>query len=143
MPQYNSFLPREGLYIDPIVLALRKTVLNPVFSLPLFGASQLFIPADSSLSRQVIGYTALLGCLLQVNDWFSAKSRNNWVTDDNWDWEKEIVAVTGGSSGIGASIVNRLADDRVKVVVIDIVPLTYKIGRVCSDGLESSLMLII
>jgi hypothetical protein len=49
---------------------------------------------------------------------------NNW-TNDTYDWSKEIVLVTGGSDGIGAQVVNLLAERGIKVVVLDIQPLKY------------------
>ncbi|PGH17752.1 hypothetical protein AJ79_00893 [Helicocarpus griseus UAMH5409] len=70
--------------------------------------------------------------ILWVNDYLSAKSRNNWIVDNDWKWHKEIVVVTGGSGGIGGSVVQRLAADGVRVVVVDIIPPTYRFdnGRV-------------
>lgn len=47
---------------------------------------------------------------------------NNFEVDDTWDWSKEIVVVTGGSSGIGAKIISRLERDNVKVINIDLNP---------------------
>lgn len=49
---------------------------------------------------------------------------NNWK-NDVYDWKKEIVVVTGGSDGIGAKIVNLLAERGIKVVVLDIQPPKY------------------
>jgi NADPH:quinone reductase-like Zn-dependent oxidoreductase len=44
---------------------------------------------------------------------------NNW-TNDVYDWNKEIVLVTGGSDGIGRIVVELLADKGIKVVILDI-----------------------
>ena len=44
---------------------------------------------------------------------------NNW-TNDRYNWSREIVAVTGGSDGIGAKIVQMLASKGIKTVILDI-----------------------
>ncbi|KAF2649837.1 NAD(P)-binding protein [Lophiostoma macrostomum CBS 122681] len=67
-------------------------------------------------------------CLLwQVNVILSrwAENRWSWRTDRSaWNWEKEVAVVTGGSSGIGAEIVQRLISHGIRVAVLDIVPLS-------------------
>lgn len=50
------------------------------------------------------------------------------MIDDTWDWNKEVVVVTGGSGGIGAGISQRLAALGAKVIVLDIIPLTFEPG---------------
>src|SRR3954447_1723032 len=121
-------LPREGLYIDPIIAGLRKSILHPLFALPL-----LYLLHEGRLSvvapyEKLVQITAATGVLLWLNDWLSAKSRNNWTTDRTWDWKKELVVVTGGSGGIGAGVAQRLAAMGARVVVVDIIPLTYTPG---------------
>ncbi|KAJ3532308.1 hypothetical protein NM208_g7904 [Fusarium decemcellulare] len=44
---------------------------------------------------------------------------NNYARDLSWSWEREIVVVTGGSSGIGAEMVSKLAESDVKVLILD------------------------
>jgi hypothetical protein len=44
---------------------------------------------------------------------------NNW-TSDTYDWTREIVLLTGGSSGIGKSVAHDLARRGVKVCVADV-----------------------
>jgi NADP-dependent 3-hydroxy acid dehydrogenase YdfG len=39
-----------------------------------------------------------------------------------WDWQREVVVVNGGSSGIGALIVSQLAEYGIKVVILDAKP---------------------
>ncbi|CAI7628602.1 unnamed protein product [Penicillium manginii] len=76
----------------------------------------------------LVQFTAAVSITLWLNDWLSVKSRNNWVIDDTWDWKKEVIVVTGGSGGIGAGVSQRLADMGAKVIVLDIIPLTFKPG---------------
>ncbi|OJI97974.1 hypothetical protein ASPVEDRAFT_123553 [Aspergillus versicolor CBS 583.65] len=120
----KRLLPREGLYIDPIVSGLRRSIFHPLFTLSCLHLAGRF----SSLAPygNLVQITAAASVLLWLNDLLSTKSRNNWATDDTWDWKKELVVVTGGSGGIGAGVAQRLAALGSRVVVLDIIPLTYK-----------------
>ncbi|KAK2812639.1 hypothetical protein FQN50_001285 [Emmonsiellopsis sp. PD_5] len=126
MASKPGILPREGLYIDPIVSAFRKTILHPLFIVP---ASYLLrsqeLDAFKKLEKPAL-FLAAASILLWANDYLSAKSRNNWTTDNSWNWKNEIVVVTGGSGGIGGSVAQRLVANGVRVVVVDIIPLTYE-----------------
>jgi hypothetical protein len=129
MTSKGAILPREGLYIDPIFKWLRQTLLHPIFTLTclcLVHGAKLSVAVPYQRSVQLITGTSIL---LFLNDWLSGKSQNNWVTDDSWDWKKELVVVTGGSGGIGGGVAQRLAAMGARVVVLDIIPLTYEPGR--------------
>jgi hypothetical protein len=83
---------------------------------------------------------ALLGCRW-LNGLLSRRALRNGVRDRTWDWDKEIVLLTGGSSGIGSIIARKLAERRVKVIIIDVhppnIPLRmFKSGR-CLEGVCS------
>ncbi|KAL4894875.1 hypothetical protein BDV59DRAFT_175177 [Aspergillus ambiguus] len=123
---FGSHLPREGFYIDPI-FSIVRTIFHPVPTILLSVYAETVSGGLLSSFKNGLLLSALLSAALWINDFLTKWSRNNWVRDTTWAWGKEIVMVTGGSSGIGASIVNRLADDGVSVVVVDIAPLTYKI----------------
>ncbi|EED14435.1 short-chain dehydrogenase, putative [Talaromyces stipitatus ATCC 10500] len=60
----------------------------------------------------------------RFNRYLSYRALNNGVVD-NFDWEKEIILITGGSNGIGAACVQKLASKGTQVVVLDILPLSY------------------
>ncbi|KOC11613.1 short chain dehydrogenase/reductase family protein [Aspergillus flavus AF70] len=122
----TMMLPREGLYIDPIVKILRKTILHPIFTLTCLYFVKSSACAQYDKPAQLIAGTSVL---LWLNNWLSAKSRNNWVIDDSWDWKKELVVVTGGSGGIGGGVAQRLATMGARVVVLDIIPLSYEPGN--------------
>lgn len=128
-----GLLPREGLYIDPIVSLARKTILHPIITLPI-SASYVYFCSGSSASNtpcqaKIVATAAIaaLSLTLWINDFLTLGSRNNWVSDHSWDWTREVVVVTGGSGGIGGSVAQRLAGDGVRVVVVDIIPPTYSI----------------
>jgi hypothetical protein len=133
-----GILPREGLYIDPIFNYLRQTLLHPLFTLGclyLVHGAKLSAVVPYEKSVQLIAGTSFF---LWLNDWLSAKSRNNWVIDDSWDWKKELVVVTGGSGGIGGGVAQRLAAMGARVIVLDITPLTYKPGNMSELVIEYS-----
>jgi all-trans-retinol dehydrogenase (NAD+) len=50
---------------------------------------------------------------------------NNWTTD-TYDWDKEIVLITGGAGGIGGNVVKLLAEKGTKIVVMDVIPMTFE-----------------
>lgn len=63
---------------------------------------------------------------------------NNFATDKTWDWTKEIVLITGGSSGMGAVMVRMFAERGIKVVILDIVaPLEALNSCTCPSTLRS------
>jgi all-trans-retinol dehydrogenase (NAD+) len=66
----------------------------------------------------------VVGAVLRVNRWMSRRALNNGVKA-RFDWPKEIIVVTGGAGGIGAKTVQRLAARGSKVVVLDVLPLTF------------------
>ena len=60
----------------------------------------------------------------------------NYGTKASFDWSKEIVVVTGGSGGIGGETVKRLAASGTTVVVLDLIPLSYKKSKPASSKQE-------
>lgn len=135
MSSQAGILPREGLYIDPLVSLARKTILHPVISLSILTVLTTLDPAGwpSVSLRKPVLYGSFVSLTLWLNDFLSKWARNNWTIDTSYDWTREIAVVTGGSGGIGASVAHRLAADGVRVVVLDVIPLTYSIGRLTGN----------
>ncbi|KAM0252111.1 hypothetical protein ACHAQJ_007908, partial [Trichoderma viride] len=129
MPMHKGLLPREGLCGDVILKLIRRTVLNPNLLLPLLllarftkkGQDLSILHPKAARRLKLLFYIALAR---GVSGWFSDKVRNNWV-NDKYDWSKEIVLITGGAAGIGASIVKLLDEMKVTVVVLDVQKMTY------------------
>ncbi|KAF2271376.1 dehydrogenase/reductase SDR family member 8 precursor [Westerdykella ornata] len=123
-------LAREGVTGDTLARALRHTVLNPLFTVPLLLAAR-YHPEGSRLAAgnpglyRYLKIAAGLGVLQWVREWLDNGVTNNWV-NDRYDWSKEVVVVTGGSDGIGRIVVERLAERGVKVAVLDVQGLTYE-----------------
>jgi hypothetical protein len=63
----------------------------------------------------------------EVNAALSRWAENRWMWKHDtsvWRWQDEVAVVTGGSKGIGASIVQELVARQIKVAVLDIEPLS-------------------
>lgn len=129
MPFHKGILPREGFYADVVYRLLDRTVLNPNLLLPLVllarytkrgeDLSILHPKAFSRLKR--LFYFSLLRAAVR---WLSDKQRNHW-SNDRYDWSREIVVITGGSSGIGAQMVKFFDEQGIKVVIIDVNPPSF------------------
>ena len=111
--------------MDTLVKVVRTTALNPfVMALPLLLARYSTVGEKFAiLYPKAVSRTKLLfylGVVRWISGYFSKKVINNW-TDDEYDWQgREIVVVTGGSSGIGARVVVMLSELDIKVVILDI-----------------------
>ncbi|KAG8674539.1 hypothetical protein FPOAC2_00566 [Fusarium poae] len=129
MPIHQGLLPREGFCADVVVRLIRQTALNPALILPLVLLARLtkkgqdlsILHPSASQNLKTLLY---LGLVRWASSWLSEKTRNNW-SDDKYDWEREIVLVTGGAGGIGGRVVNLFAEMGVKVVVLDVQPMSF------------------
>lgn len=75
-------------------------------------------------NKKTVAVIGAIYLLSEASKYLSWGARNNWIKDE-YDWSKEIILVTGGSSGIGQTLVQRLAARNLKVVVLDITPLPF------------------
>ncbi|KAL3954999.1 hypothetical protein ACCO45_010562 [Purpureocillium lilacinum] len=133
----GAFTTREGVTIDAVAATARRWLLNPKATLllalglrwkPIFSRLVAHVPvARVEKLRARASMLAAVALALAFNDFLNRKLANNWVSDTRWDWDHEIVVVTGGSSGLGASITQRLLarNARTRIVVIDFQPLRW------------------
>ncbi|KAK2017529.1 short chain dehydrogenase [Colletotrichum eremochloae] len=131
----------EGFTIDVVARWLRKSVLNPYLSVPFaavlalisarrngaFGFSDLRLDTP----QRVAFLAALASLVISTTQYLNKWSANNWTTDDTWDFDKEIIVVTGGSSGIGHSIIKHILarTPRATIVVVDLAPLSWELPK--------------
>ncbi|KAK3313346.1 hypothetical protein B0H66DRAFT_565922 [Apodospora peruviana] len=125
--------------------SLKRIVLSPILSGPLLLSAiyypdtvhdvlssvadklpEQFSAATISLSTVITVLKTLfsLGVIRSANSTLNSIASNSWrltaATNDGWDWPNEIAVVTGGSSGIGRGITERLAALGVRVAVLDV-----------------------
>ncbi|KAF3905922.1 hypothetical protein ABW21_db0200630 [Orbilia brochopaga] len=130
MAPRQSIIPREGFVMDAVINFVKKFILNPRLTIPIF----LFLrytrrgqdfAADHQGLFKAIRRFLVWGVVYRINRHLSRGAQNNWIKDYSWNWNKEIAVVTGGSGGIGGLVVKGLAERGIKVVVLDVIDLTY------------------
>ncbi|KAI5846743.1 hypothetical protein BZA05DRAFT_135106 [Tricharina praecox] len=135
------FFPREGIFtLDALTILLKRTLLNPTLTLPIFLALQ-YTPRGQALLKSLgprgaklfskFKILLALGLVGRINGFLSQMSSNNWRRD-KFSPSSEIVVVTGGSSGIGAAMVRELTKPGLgikAVVVLDVQPLLYEAAK--------------
>lgn len=145
-----SKLPREGLTLEALFSPL-EILLQPLVTGGLL-LKLNWQPEQSSWWSGLGGFArdhgahkwcaVLLGAgiLYQTNRWLSRRYLNAFTESFKWDHTEELVVITGGSSGIGAAVTSRLANDGTKVIILDIQPPLQKTGSNASK-LEIRMML--
>jgi all-trans-retinol dehydrogenase (NAD+) len=135
----NSILPREGLTLEAIFAPIRLTLLQPLLTGSLLLAIYKPLPPSSAILSQwpifqllrgvqsprllaSLGILFSIGLLRKLNKTLSRLMLNNFVSDKTWNWSREIVIITGGSSGIGALMVKMFAERDITVIILDITP---------------------
>lgn len=93
-------LLRDNVHPVRLIALLKASLTNPTF-LKIALAFPLF-KALSKLSGRL-----------------SDRALGNHSPGKGWDWQKEIVLITGGSNGIGESVTRQLAARGIKVIVFD------------------------
>ncbi|VUC20086.1 unnamed protein product [Clonostachys rosea] len=128
----NISLPREGFTIDFVGSLAWSTILNPLILIPLVTSYYMLKPGYFTESRLggvfgvVISALTALSLYLRITNFLNDKYQNNWTSDSKWDWEKEIVVITGGSGGIGAHLAQQLQrGSNPIIVIVDYIPLTW------------------
>ena len=61
-----------------------------------------------------------LGVLRSINNSLTQWTMNNWTSNERWQPSRELILLTGGSSGIGKQVMEDLARTGVRVIILDI-----------------------
>ncbi|KAK5050366.1 hypothetical protein LTR84_003647 [Exophiala bonariae] len=110
-------------------------LLQPLVSGALLAATHWY-PEEvktflsSTIIKDTVGLSTIKAGLLPIvlflvyhaNKHLDRLALNNFTSDTTWDWKREVVLVTGGSSGIGAAIVRDFSRRGITVVNVDISP---------------------
>lgn len=137
-----KFLCNMAFTLGDLLLLVDSTLLNPwlcaatTAALHYLTSDNKFtiLPSSGLIPYRLAPLSPLLrklcylfgtGILLRLNQSLSRRALNNGVKA-NFTWDKEIIVVTGGSGGIGAATVKKLASRGSRVVVIDVLALTFE-----------------
>ncbi|KAH4019645.1 hypothetical protein HBI09_183880 [Parastagonospora nodorum] len=130
------------LTFDHVVTAVYSSVLNPWLTIPLVAAygyakpeelsvvlkkgSRGYRPEITAISGSVkkCAYIILYSISVRLVNILNKRALNNGVSDA-FNWDEEMVVVTGGAGGIGGDMVKQLASKGTKIAVLDVMPLTY------------------
>ncbi|MCJ1243612.1 hypothetical protein MMC30_000809 [Trapelia coarctata] len=127
----KGWLPREGFTADVVQGIIKQTILNPAVTLPLLLLVRYTRKGQDISVNHELAVSRLKTCLYWgiarwVNGYLNRGVLNNWERD-SWDWEKELVVITGGSDGIGKLLVHHFATKNVKTVILDIQEPTFEL----------------
>ncbi|KAL8720260.1 MAG: hypothetical protein Q9225_002858 [Loekoesia sp. 1 TL-2023] len=115
---------------DVLLRLFKNTALSPSFTLPILLLSHYTRQGRNLAVGHEVAFNRLklfvyLGIIRWINNFLSGATVNNW-NSSKYDWEKEIVVITGGSDGIGKLVALLLQERGAKVAILDIQPLTFK-----------------
>jgi len=122
----NTFSPLRSILLQPLIPAVLLAAIVRYPQQAQEYLSQILTKDTVSINvaslRTVLTALLSIGVLYRANKYLEHLSLNNYVSDKTWDWSREIVLVTGGSSGIGAEMVKQLTRRGITVVNLDIAP---------------------
>ncbi|KAJ5920978.1 hypothetical protein N7466_009304 [Penicillium verhagenii] len=126
--QARKWPSREGFTADVLGHWVQRIALDPWKIVPLLALAHYTTKGrELTDSRphllKALRAFASLAVLNRLSSWLERRAINNGVAD-HYDWNKEVVVLTGGSNGIGRRIAQLLGDRDIKVAILDISPPT-------------------
>ncbi|KAE8141622.1 hypothetical protein BDV38DRAFT_296285 [Aspergillus pseudotamarii] len=125
-PQAKKWPSREGFTADVVGNWIHRTLLSPWKMVPLLVLAQYTVKGREILESRPQVLKALKGLaslavLHRLSAWLDRRSVNNGLKD-HYDWNREVIVLTGGSGGIGRRVAQLLGDRGIKVAILDIAP---------------------
>lgn len=127
-------IPPEGITLEYLTAPLHKILLQPVITAAvLFSTIKSPDRVQQALSAvagnrislsdftQAVKFLVGFGAVYRLNNALNRGALNNFRRD-TWDWRREIILITGGSSGFGELMVRKFAQRNIRVVVLDLRP---------------------
>ncbi|GLI80272.1 hypothetical protein PoHVEF18_008625 [Penicillium ochrochloron] len=119
---------REGFTADVVSNILHHTVLSPWKIIPILALAHYTTKGRELLESRphllkALKALASIALINRLTTWLDNRSINNSV-NDHYDWNREIVVLTGGSGGIGQRIAQLFGARGIKVAILDITPPT-------------------
>ncbi|KAJ5964698.1 uncharacterized protein N7479_004574 [Penicillium vulpinum] len=123
-PNAKKWPSREGFTADALGNFISRSLLDPWKLLPIFALVQYTAKGRDIAKARPNFYKALKHltaiCLIsRLGKWLDHRMLNNSVSDV-YDWNREVVILTGGSNGIGRRIAELLGARDIKVAILDI-----------------------
>ena len=114
---------------------MQNTILNPLLTLPLFLLARYTlrgegIALDHPVALRRLKICMYLGIARVFNRLMNRGALNNW-TRAKFDWDKELVVITGGSDGFGRILVHLFAakHPKTRIIVLDVQEPTYQLRK--------------
>ncbi|KAJ5486421.1 hypothetical protein N7530_000721 [Penicillium desertorum] len=125
-PNARKWPSREGFTADVLGQFISRSLLDPWKLLPIVALAQYtaqgrdIAKARPNLAKALKALTAL-ALINRLGNWLDRRTLNN-STSDPYDWNREVVILTGGSNGIGRRIAELLGARDIRVAMLDIAP---------------------
>ncbi|KAJ5178868.1 hypothetical protein N7492_002078 [Penicillium capsulatum] len=124
MASVQKWTSREGFTADVLGRWIQRSLLNPWKTGPLLALAQYTFQGKQLIRSRpwlfkILRVLTALAVLQRVSAWLDHRAVNNAVSD-HYDWNREVVVLTGGSGGIGRRIAQMLGDRGIKVAILDI-----------------------
>ncbi|KAE8362626.1 hypothetical protein BDV27DRAFT_159572 [Aspergillus caelatus] len=125
-PHAKKWPSREGFTADVVGNLIHRTLLSPWKMVPLLVLAQYTVKGREILESRpevlkALKVLASLAVLHRLSAWLDRRSVNNGLKD-HYDWNREVVVLTGGSGGIGRRVAQLFGDRGIKVAILDIAP---------------------
>ncbi|KAJ6126175.1 hypothetical protein N7471_010668 [Penicillium samsonianum] len=123
-PSARKWPSRENInpyfYNNQPVLTNNRRLL-PVAALAHYTAQGCDIAKARPNLGKAFKALSALGLINRLGNWLDHRTLNNSVSDP-YNWHREVVILTGGSTGIGRRIAELLGARDIKVAILDITP---------------------